>query len=108
VVLNITTKPKLVTGMRIWHLTKSNKATMMLKRVMELFHSPEPLELIKRVINRCHGHFLKMATLDGLTMLWFKTLILKVGCASISEIESQMLKKAIKLQLLVLVKTQDQ
>ena len=49
-----------------------------------------------------------METSDGPTMLWFKTLTLKDGCALISEIEFQMLKKDIKLLPQVLVKIQDQ
>ena len=49
-----------------------------------------------------------METSDGATVLWFKTLTLKDGCALISEIEFQMLKKDIKLLPQVLVKIQDQ
>ncbi len=64
--------------------------------------------LIRRVTNRFHGHFHKMATSDGLIILWFKTLKHKVGCVLISEIEFQMLKKDIKSQLQVSVKIQDQ
>ena len=63
---------------------------------------------IRRVTNRFHGHFHKMATSDGLIISWFKTLKRKVGCVLISEIEFQMLKKDIKLQLQASVKIQDQ
>ena len=49
-----------------------------------------------------------METSDGATVLWFKMLTLKDGCALISEIEFQMLKKDIKLLPQVLVKIQDQ
>jgi len=70
--------------------------------------SQKLFQLIKRVTNRSRGHFHTMATLDGLITSWFKTLKLKVGCVLISEIEFQMSKKDIKLQLQVSVKILDQ
>jgi len=68
----------------------------MVKRVVEDFHLLKLLLPIKRVINKFHGLLPRMEILDGLIILWFKTLTLKAGCALILEIRFQMLRKAIK------------
>ena len=95
-VQNITTKPRLEIGMKTSLLTKSNNLTMMVKRVVEDFHLLKLLLPIKRVTNKFHGLLLRMEILDGVIILWFKTLKLRGGCALILEIRFQMLKKDIK------------
>ena len=80
----------------------------MLKRAMGATLFLKLYLRIRRVTNRCHGLTVLMATLDGVIILCCKTLRRKVGCVLISEIEFQMLKKDIKLQPQVSVKTQDQ